>query len=150
MELINGFMSLPEVQRYSKEYGAEDGFIFKPESNNVWFTYKLNGEVVGVINMHVETGSMCMFHPYILRVHKDLYKAMIRCFMDWFSISAPNKAIKLNAIIPEHCENTIKIAISLGFLLEGIDRMSYRTKHGVCDRMHYGITRKEMGCGKVS
>lgn len=146
-EFINQFMSLPEITRYSREYGANVKTVFAPENNELWLDYSINGERIGLINMHVETGSMCAFHPYILKSAKGHYVKMCLLFFKWFDDVMPPEAVKLNTIIPAPYRATIKAAEAGGMKKEGTDRMSYRTSRKVCDRIHYGITREEIKNG---
>lgn len=137
-------MYLPEVRRYSEEQGRIKPPVFESNDREFWLSYKDGEKTVGLINVHVETGSMCILHPYILRKYKDQYLNMINEFLAWFYENMPPEAVKLNAIIPDVYKNTILIAKKAGFKLEGIDRMSYRKNDSVYDRILLGITREEM------
>ncbi len=148
MAFVRKFMMLPEIYRYAAEYGVEkENTVFVYGPKEFWLTYRVGTEPVGLINMHIETGSMCQFHPYILREFKGYYDAMVRAFFDWFMEKMPLEAVKLNAIIPTIFKGALKAAERAKMKTEGLDRMSYRTADGVCDRVQVGITREEMRNG---
>lgn len=145
MQLVKEFMLLPEIYRYCAEFGVDKCNIkFTSDNKEIWLAYKVDGKNIGLINLHVMTGSMCMFHPYILREHRAGYDGMIKGFFGWCKDSLPPEVVKLNAIIPTIFKGAIKAAHTAGMKHEGIDRLSYRHKRGVFDRLLYGITRDEI------
>lgn len=145
MALVKKFMLLPEIYRYCAEFGTDKSDIeFTSDKKEIWLTDSLDDKNVGLINLHVMTGSMCMFHPYILRNYRAGYDDMIQDFFSWFDSNMPPEAIKLNAIIPTMFRGSIKAANTAGMKQEGIDRLSYRHKSGVYDRVLFGITREEI------
>ena len=97
-----------------------------------------------MIKFYLLTGTMGMFHPYILRAHKLEYNTMVQQFFKWFVESVPEQICKLNVAIPRQFKGAISAAEAAGMKLEGIDRMSYLSKNGPCDRLLLGITRREM------
>ena len=146
MGVVRRFMMRPEVYRYAAEFGVnEDQVEFSDGPRKIWLCYIQGKQVVGLIDMHVETGSMCIFHPYILREHKSNYDQMVQEFFTWFAEFMPKEAIKLNAYIPIVFKGAIMAAERAKMKREGLDRMSYRTADGVCDRILFGITREELG-----
>lgn len=147
IETVTKFMKLPEIRRYSEEYGCTRNTIYRHDSKEFWLAYEVDGTHVGLINVHIETGTMCMLHPYILRVYKTQYTTMIMEFLSWFLVNMPENAIKINVAIPDFYKNTINIAKKCGFKVEGIDIMSYRTKDFIYDRILLGILREEIGNG---
>ena len=140
MTYVKEFMLDPNVYRYAAEYGASEEMEFNCGNKELWLTY----DDIGLINLHVETGSMCRFHPYIKREHKDKYDGMIKEFFKWFIDNMQAEAVKLNAIIPVVFDGAQQAARRAKMTVEGIDRMSYRTEKGACDRILYGITKEEM------
>ena len=143
MNFVKQFMTLPEVRRYAAEYGAEDT-EFETTKRNAWLLYSVDGESVGIIRFHVETGTMAMFHPYILREFKHLYDEMGQEFLKWFSDNAPEQIVKLNVIIPVIFKGALYAAVRGGMTREGLDRDSYLSENGAVDRILFGITRKEL------
>ena len=143
MNLVKMFMTLPEVRRYAAEYGAEDP-VFETDSRNIWLLYSTKEEYAGLINIHIETGTMAMFHPYILREFKGLYDAMVQEFFGWFLGKAPTQILKLNVLIPQIYKGALESADRVGMTKEGVDRDSFLTESGPCDRILLGITRKEL------
>jgi RimJ/RimL family protein N-acetyltransferase len=97
-----------------------------------------------MIKFYLCTGTMGMFHPYILRKHKTEYDVMVREFFKWFVDNVPEQICKLNVAIPKQFKGAIKAAKRANMKSEGVDRMSYLSKSGPCDRMLLGITRREM------
>ena len=143
MNLVKMFMTLPEVRRYAAEYGAEDP-VFETTSRNAWLLYSTKNEYAGLISFHIETGTMAMFHPYILREFKHLYDVMVQEFFDWFKSKKTSPIVKLNVIIPETCRGAIEAADRAGMTREGVDRDSYLTESGPVNRILLGITLKEL------
>jgi hypothetical protein len=143
MNVVKMFMTLPEVSRYSTEYGAEEP-EFETDSRNLWLLYSTGKEYAGLINIHIETGTMAMFHPYILREFKSLYDVMSLEFGKWFLDNAPKELVKLNVAIPEIYKAAVDAAERCGMTREGVDRDSFLTENGACNRILLGITRKEL------
>jgi hypothetical protein len=144
-DIVREFMNRPEIYRYAAEYGS--GKIEPSMSGReVWLGYEIDGELIGLANIYVVTGSMCMCHPYIVRKHRDKYEDMLKSIFKWFVDAMPLYAIKLNALIPTIFKNTIQAVKNVGGKVEGIDRQSYRhSESRVLDRVLMGITREEMG-----
>ncbi len=143
MAIINDFMRLPEVNYYAAEYGAEDE-DFEYDDRRCWLFYSVDGHDIGLIKFYLLTGAMGMFHPYILRRFKKNYDVMVQEFFGWFLDNVPEQIYKLNVAIPKQFNGAIKAAHTAGMITEGVDRMSYLSETGPCDRMLLGITREEM------
>ena len=142
-------MQLPEIFRYAAEFGAiKESVEYNQSDREIWFEYIDNNELVGMIHMTVETGVMCMFHPYILKDYAYSYVSMITQFFSFFCAEVRPQLVKLNCAIGRIFRPAIKAAVDVGMTKEGIDRMSYLTKNGPCDRVLFGITRDEMLCQK--
>ena len=145
MLIVRDFMLLPEVSRYAVEYGADPkDEEFKCDGRNGWLIYSKDGLEVGMIKFYLLTGTMGQFHPYILRKYKDYYNEMVQEFFAWFVENVPEQICKLNVAIPKQFKGAINAAEVAGMKHEGIDRLSYLSKSGPCDRMLLGITRREM------
>ena len=145
MSVVADFMLLDEISRYAVEYGADkDDEVFEHGDRQGWLTYTSDGQIVGMINFHLETGTMGAFHPYILRSHKDQYNGMVLEFFEWFCRVVPEQIVKLNVAIPTIFKGAVKAAIDVGMTFEGLDRQSYLSEFGPCDRIMLGITREEM------
>ena len=143
MNVVKMFMTLPEVRRYAAEYGAEDP-VFETSKRNAWLLYSTKNEYAGLISFHIETGTMSMFHPYILREFKHLYDEMAQEFFKWFLDNAHDQIVKLNVIIPVIFKGALDAADRGGMTREGVDRDSYLTEIGPVDRILLGITLKEL------
>lgn len=145
MQHVRNFMLQPEITYYALEYGADaEDEVFESHGRQGWLTYSIEGERIGMINFHLDTGTMGMFHPYILRAYKDFYDAMVKEFFGWFLDNVPEEVVKLNAMIPVKFKGALNAANRAGMAIEGKDRLSYLTSDGACDRMLLGITREEM------
>lgn len=141
MDKVKAFMLLAEIYRYAAEFGADkDNATFSHGPQELWLDY----DSIGLVNLHVETGAMCRFHPYILRARKAKYDNMVQEFFKWFIDNMPIEAVKLNAIIPVIFKGAILAAEAAKMTMEGIDRDSYRHDNGICDRLLFGITRAEI------
>ena len=145
MSKVREFMLLPEISRYAVEYGADPkDSEFVCDGRNGWLIYNHEEEDVGMIKFYLLTGTMGQFHPYILRKFKSSYNTMAEEFFQWFVGSVPEQICKLNVAIPKQFKGAIRAAELGGMKHEGVDRMSYLSKNGPCDRMLLGITRREM------
>lgn len=143
MAYVREFMLRPEIYRYAAEYGNDpDAAEFVSDEKQCWLDF----EGVGLINIHIETGCMIQFHPYILRTHKERFNEMVLKLFHYFDKCLPEEVVKINVTIPVIYENTLRAAETVGMTSEGLDRSSYRHKGGVCDRILYGITREELEC----
>lgn len=147
MAFVKAFMTMPEVLQYAAEYGADtEKAEFESSSRDAWFTYSLDGEVIGLIQVNVITAPMCMIHPYIYRKKKKHYLSMVKMFIGWFFDKMPSIASKINVAIPVTFPVAIKAAKKVGMIEEGIDRSSFLTADGPVDRVLLGITREEAQC----
>ena len=145
MLIVRDFMLLPEISRYAVEYGADPKDAeFVCDGRNGWLIYNHEGQDVGMIKFYLCTGTMGMFHPYILRKFKDSYNTMVKEFFKWFVDNVPVQICKLNVAIPKQFKGAIRAAEVANMMHEGVDRLSYLSKTGPCDRMLLGITRREM------
>lgn len=144
-EVVKTFMSLPEICRYAAEEGANiDSIEAETTGRNIWLIYSKDGESMGLTQMQIKTGCMAEFHPYILRKYKQNYDDMIKEIFNWFIENMPAQIVKLNAWIPSICKGALSAADRAGMITEGVDRKSFLTKMGACDRILKGITRQEM------
>ena len=145
MDYINMFMSQPDVFKYCSEFGTSiDDVNFKHDERAIWLNYTVDGEQVGLINAQISTGVMCTFHPYINKDRRHLYGDMIKELFKWLYINMPSEIVKFNAVIPTLFKGAIKAANAAKMKNEGLDRMSFRHKTGLYDRVLFGITREEM------
>ena len=141
MAFVKSFMTLPEIRRYAAEFGAsKDGVEFKTDDREAWLIY--NG--VGLINIHILTGSMITIHPYILRENRAQYNEMLTEFLAWFLANVPDQIQKINTPIPIFCVGAIQAAFHHKMKVEGVDRMSYLTKNGPVDRVMFGLLRGDI------
>lgn len=148
MKKVRDFMTLPEILYYCAEYGANpDDTEFYTNKRKGYLVYSVKGRDVGMIDFHVETGVMAQFHPYILREFKGYYDEMVQEFFEWFLKESPEEVVKLNVVIPVKYVGALKATETAGMKLEGIDRLSWLTKDGPCDRAVIGITREELENG---
>lgn len=145
MSAVKSFMTKPEIFRYAGEHNADPKFA-TVRSNDYcfWLSFKIDGETVGMTSFYRTSGCAVEFHPYILRAYKGLYNEMVSQIFEWFAENMPDKYIKINAVIPVIHKGAINAAIEAGMTQEGVDRMSYITESGACDRINYGITREEI------
>lgn len=138
--VIEAFMSQPEIYRYAATPGAGENATFTTDNpQEMWLGFYVDGELGGLIKVHVDTGCMAIFHQYLLRKHKGLYKDFGLKFFQWMKANMPKELLKLNAYVPVIFQNTIDIAVDGGMTIEGTDTMSYRHQNGVCDRVLLGI-----------
>ena len=144
-EIVRLFMSLPEIARYATEYGASiDDLNCEITTQNGWLLYSVNDEPVGLTQLEIISGCAAQFHPYILREFKQHYDGMIKELFKWFIEEVPEQIVKLNAVIPAHCRGALLAAERAGMITEGVDRESFLTSDGACDRILKGILRREM------
>ena len=145
MNHVRAFMTLPEISRYSAEYKADlEAEEFVTNKRLCWLSYTLDNEIIGMTKFYLVTGSMGMFHPYILRKYKTKYNEMVQLFFKWVVDNIPEQICKLNVAIAENSKGAIKAAEVAGMKHEGVDRMSYLSENGPIDRILLGITRQEI------
>ena len=145
MTQVRSFMLLPEVARYAVEHGSDlENEVFESNKRQGWLSYIVDGEHIGLIKFYLVTGTMGMFHPYILRKFKKNYDVMVQEFFNWFLDEVPEQIVKLNVAIPRQFKGAIKAAENAGMKREGVDRLSYLSEDGPCDRILLGIIRREM------
>ena len=145
MNVVREFMLRPEILYYAAEFGSNpEDEEFTSNGRQGWIGYKHKGQTVGMIKFYLCTGTMGEFHPYILRKFKAKYNHMVKEFFKWFIDNVPEQICKLNVAIPEQFKGAILAAETVGMKHEGLDRMSYLSKSGPCNRILLGITRREM------
>ncbi|MBL4940967.1 MAG: GNAT family N-acetyltransferase [Colwellia sp.] len=138
-------MTLPEIYRYAGEYGGSvENVQVNCDESCFWLSFTVDNELIGMTTFFKKTSCTVEFHPYILRSSKHLYNEMVQSIFKWFIETMPVNYTKINAVIADINKGAISAAIEAGMKQEGVDRMSYQTENGGCDRINYGITREEM------
>ena len=128
---------------------AEDDVIidnFEPynSSTAAWFIYSNDDIDVGMLFVSNDSSTAINFHPYIMPEHKGSGRKMVVEFFEWFIRNIPAKVNKINVKVPIIHKTVYNFAKKVGFIDEGVDRMSYTKNGEVCDRYALGLTRSEI------
>ena len=128
---------------------SEDGVIidnFEPYNStaSVWLIYSENDVDIGMLFINNDSTTAISFHPYIMPEHKGSGRGMVSEFFSWFIENIPAKVNKINVKVPIIHKTVYNFAKKVGFIDEGVDRMSYTKNGEVCDRYALGLTRSEI------
>jgi hypothetical protein len=129
----------------------EDGVTIdtlRPElffSGGFWLEFHDNGELVGVIHCVPCARYALEMHFYVLPWKKEAKYRMWNEFLKYIATNEDLKELKkINVCIPECYQNIIHLVIKIGFVQEGIDRMSFKKNGAMIDRFRFGMTRDEI------
>lgn len=141
---IKCILSNPDIwERFSD--GAElDGFEPMVGGNHQWLIVERDGAVIGIIYLIVETSCAVGIHPYLFKPERWHGREMMRAFYCWFLDNVNQECVKINATIPTCYQSAINFARKVGFVDEGVSRLSYRKGGKLFDRVILGITRGEV------
>ena len=125
------------------EDGAKKG-EFKPEVNNeMWVKIEQGEDLIGVCNFHAINAITLQGHIHILKKYRHEHSLRAaKNIYEWLLNNS--KFLKLNVEIPSCHVNVMKYCKSVGFNLEGINRLSYLKGGKVLDQALLGITRSEI------
>ena len=127
---------------------AEDGQKKEEFEPNVldecWLEMKAGETLVGVYNLHTHNGITVQIHAHVLPEHrKKNSRATGIESLRWIYDNAPVYK-KVIAEIPFCFENVKNFAESIGYQLEGVNRLSYLKNGVIVDQWRMGITRDEI------
>jgi RimJ/RimL family protein N-acetyltransferase len=112
-------------------------------NNDLWLGFRLFGELAGVVCFDKLRGASTEIHPYIGKEFRDFYsrsivKSAIGYVFDNFS-----QINKVNATIAERFPRTRAFAKRIGFVDEGVNRVSYLKDNKLYNQWYMGLTRAE-------
>ena len=127
---------------------AEDGQVKEDYSPKVdaecWLEMKADDVLVGLYNLHSHNAITVQIHAHVLPEHRKKHsKATGIGSLRWIYDNAPVYK-KVVAQIPFCYENVKNFTMSMGFKLEGINRLSYQKNGDIIDQWQLGITRDEI------
>lgn len=145
-DLIKGIMTRPDIWATIAEDG-QDPVLFDPNTcDECWLLMSTEkGEIVGLYNIHGVTAVTAEIHAQVLPEYRKQYSR--ECGVEvlrWLYEFCPGY-LKYIANIPTIYDNVKNYTLTFGFMVEGVNRMSYLKNGILCDQWMLGITREEIG-----
>lgn len=127
---------------------AEDGQVkddFEPAvEDECWLLMTHDETVIALYNYHTKNAITVEIHAHVLPEHRKKFsKATGAAALRWLITTNPQYQ-KVIAQIPHIYRNVMEFACSFGFIIEGINRLSYLKNGEIIDQWMLGITRKEI------
>lgn len=126
------------------EDGQKREDVILDVSNEAWLLISQDSEVIAAYNLHAKNAVTCQIHAHVLPEHRGEHSfntglAVLRWLYD-------NEPVyqKLVAEVPVIYENVKRFVCQFGFLVEGINRLSYLKNGNIIDQWYLGITRHEI------
>jgi len=144
MEAVKNIASHPDIwPRFSDGVDIED---YHPSNDdcNQWLVIHIDNNIAGIIRVYCQSTCAIEYHPYMYKTYRKHFREMTRVFYEWFLTGTPEDILKINVMIPECYKSTINASRKVGFILEGVNRDSYRLDGKVYNQIMSGITRKEV------
>jgi len=142
VDFIKSIAAMPEFLN-----NAEDGMTidkYQPDMRSAWLLITDNNDIIGLAQLKPLNSIVLEFHPQVFKKHRAKYnKAFFYETYKWILVNA-TKYQKLNATIPVVYKHLKRFVLSVGFVLEGVDRKSYIKDGIVVDRWIFGMTREEL------
>ena len=142
MNAVKAFLIQPEVwERASEDY--EDVSQFYPHNDelSVWLECVDDGDFIGLILVHHDNSTTLRIHPYM--ASKEKSREMMSDFFKWV-LTLPDQIQKIIVTIPSCYKIVHNFARKVGFIDEGINRLSYTKGGKLYDQWNLGITRAEI------
>ena len=144
MQIIKNIITNPEIWKLATE-GDVDPESYQPLFDNqcCWLVAIDNNEIAGLIFIHNDNAKSIKFHPYLLPKFKGNGVKFIKSFLTWSVINL-QKIEKVIITLPACYKRQFKLAKSIGFIEEGINRLSYFKDGVMIDQYNLGLTREEI------
>lgn len=142
MSIVKAFMMQPEIwERAAEDY--EEIVDFNPYNDDqaVWLECIDDSEVIGLILVHHDNSTTLRIHPYMTSKTKG--RQMMAEFFQWV-LTLPDQVQKIIVSIPTCHQIVYNFARKVGFIDEGINRLSYTKDGELFDQWNLGITRAEI------
>lgn len=135
----------PEMYGRSVDDHTNPDSISMALGNIRWLECNRDGERVGLSAVKVASNSVLNLHIHIPKQHRGIGTLEIgRAILLWVVNSASPKYQKINTKVPVIYKDVIRFAHKLGFVNEGIDRLSIMKNGKLTDRQNLGITFNEV------
>lgn len=144
-QLVRDIITHPDIFKTI----AEDGFKLKDVDVNCvrdcWLVMDNGSQVVGVYKLHPHNSTTLQIHAHVLPEYRKEHSQDTGIeALRWILEEGPREYEKVIAIIPCIYENVKRFTCSQGFIVEGINRKSYRKNGRIVDQWLLGITRDEI------
>ncbi len=127
---------------------AEDGVYkddFKPDfDNNKWFVLSVGGVLIGLLHAHSQNGITMQCHIAMLPQYRKQHSKNAGISILQYIYDNFDNCDKIVALVPDIYPNVKNFLTSFGFVLEGVNRLSYRKYGRTHDQSWFGITRDEI------
>jgi len=121
---------------------TQDGFDVDTVGE-CWLVIKNDDLVVAIYNMHALNGVTLQIHAHVLpQYRKDFSRESGLAALRWIINNTDYQ--KIVATIPSIYDNVKKFTESFGFIVEGINRLSYKKNGNLCSQWLMGVTRGEL------
>ena len=145
VDLIRKIMTHPVIYEAISEDGAPWRDEYVPEMSGHWYLIGwVNDTPIGLMIYHPVNGVTMECHVHVLPEYREEYAHEFgQQVLTWAWNNLP--VHKIVAQIPVIYPNVIAFAEKNGFIIEGVNRLSYM-KHGqLHDQIYLGIARYDHG-----
>ena len=145
IDLINTIMFDDDIFDTVSEDGTTKDRQRFDVYNEYWLKVLVNGELIGLYNLHHTNQSTLEAHVHILKKFRTDYSAdSILKIYKWLVENCGSEVVKFISSIPVIYPNVLMFCLSNGFTHEGVNRSSYLKNGVVHDVDMVGITMKEI------
>jgi len=121
---------------------TQEGFVVDTISE-CWLEIKNDDLVVAIYNLHTLNSVTLQIHAHVLpQYRKEFSRESGLAALKWIVDNTDYQ--KIVAIIPSIYDNVKKFTESFGFIVEGINRLSYKKNGNLVDQWMMGATRSEI------
>lgn len=140
VEEIESIIMNPEILLKTQQTGEAIAKI--DVQNDCHAGFFVDGLLVGVGSFISTSSIAASFHPSLLKEYRGLHLEFAARCIKWLLREYPH-CEKVNVSIPANRRDLIIYAKKMGFINEGVDRLSIRYECGIMDRILMGVTRQE-------
>ena len=142
MAKVKAFMIQPEVwERASEDYEELTDFYPHNDDLSVWLECLDEKALIGMVLVHHDNSTTLRIHPYMTSKTKG--RDMMKELFGWVLL-LPDQIQKIIVSIPTCHRIAYNFAKKVGFIDEGINRLSYTKGGELYDQWNLGLTRKEI------
>ena len=142
LDQINKVILHPEIFKVVAEYNQTPEDFKTDVNSDAWVLVKVKDEIIGVYVLHPHNSTTSEIHAHILpEFRKDYALESGSKILEWFLDTEYQKLI---AQVPDIYPNVKNFCIANGFIVEGVNRKSYKKNGVVMDLTLLGITRNEI------
>ncbi len=143
-ELIKSILFDPDLWDAIAEDGQKKDEFEPVVNDECWLLMTHDETVIALYNYHTKNAITVEIHAHVLPGHRKKFsKATGEAALRWLIVTNPQYQ-KVVAQIPHIYQNVLDFACSFGFMIEGINRLSYLKNGEIVDQWMLGITREEI------